>query len=180
VALRNESLPDGFTWWRIADPAWADPLDAEFAARRGGRWNPPDSFPTLYLNEDMVTARLNLRAFVAAWPYEPEDLRDDTGPLLVGVTLPRQQVVCDVHTRDGVCAAGLPESYPLDRSGAVVTRVRCQPIGAAVKTEGLRGVRARSAQSRDGVGRELAWFPATSRSVARREKTLRFDSWFFR
>ena len=179
MALLNESLPDGFTRWRIADPAWSDPLDVEFARHLGGRWNPPDSYPTLYLNEDMVTARLNLRAFVAAWPYEPEDLRDDTGPVLVGVTLPRQQIVCDVHTRDGVRAAGLPENYPLDRSGAVVARARCQPIGAAAKTLGLRGVRARSAQSRDGAGRELAWFPATARSVAQREQTLSFDSWFF-
>ena len=29
-----------------------------------------------------MTARLNLRAFIANWPYEPEDLREDTG--LVG------------------------------------------------------------------------------------------------
>jgi len=91
--LRDESLTDGFVWWRIADPAWADPLDPRFAQQRGGRWNPPDSFPTLYLNEDIVTARLNLRAFIAAWPYEPEDLRDDTGPMLVGATLPRRQQV---------------------------------------------------------------------------------------
>lgn len=179
MVLRNESLPDTFTWWRIADPAWTDPLDADFARRRGGRWNPPDSFQTLYLNEDIVTARLNLRAFVVAWPYQPEDLRDDTGPVLVGVTLPRQQVVCDVHSRDGVRAAGLPESYPLERDGSVVLHARCQPIGAAAKADGLRGVRARSAQSRDGAGRELAWFPATARSVAQREQTLRFDAWFF-
>ncbi len=179
MALLSESLPDEFTWWRIADPAWADPLDPQFAGRLGGRWNPPDSFPTLYLNEDRVTARLNLRAFILAWPYEPEDLRDDTAPVLVGVTLPRQQVVCDVHTRDGVRGAGLPETYPFDRSGSVVPRARCQPIGAAAKAVGLRGVRARSAQSRDGAGRELAWFPATTRSIAQRKETLRFDLWFF-
>ncbi len=178
MALLDELLPDGFTWWRIADPAWADPLDAEFAGRLGGRWNPPDSFPTLYLNEDGVTARLSLRAFVAAWPYDPEDLRDDTGPILVAVTLPRHQVVGDVHTREGVRAAGLPESYPLDRSGSVVAHSRCQPIGAAAKAHGLRGIRARPAQSRGGAGRELAWFPATARSVALREQTLRFETWF--
>ena len=58
MPLRRERLTDGWTWWRIADPAWANPLDPSYAARRGGRWNPPDSFPTLYLNEDKVTARL--------------------------------------------------------------------------------------------------------------------------
>jgi len=73
----------------VADGTWRDPLDPSFAAQRGGRWNPPGSFPSLYLNEDQVTARTNLRAFIAGWPYEPEDLRDDNGPVLVGATLPR-------------------------------------------------------------------------------------------
>jgi len=36
---------------------------------------PARSWRTLYVNEDLVTARLNLRAFIADWPYEPEDLR---------------------------------------------------------------------------------------------------------
>ena len=179
MALRSESLLDGHVWWRIADPAWTDPLDTEYARRRGGRWNPPDSFATLYLNEDVVTARMNLRAFVAAWPYEPEDLRDDTGPILVGATLPRQQTVCDAHSRDGVRAAGLPASYPLAADGIVVAHARCQPIGAAAKAGGLRGVRARCAQSRDGAGRDLAWFPATARSAAQPTQTLTFDAWFY-
>jgi len=177
--LRSEALPDGTTWWRIADAAWTNPLDEKYAQRRGGRWNPPDSFPTLYLNEDVVTARLNLRAFIAQWPYEPEDLRDDTGPVLVGVTLPRSQVVCDAHSREGVRAAGLPDSYPHEKDGSVVAHERCQPIGAAARAAGLRGVRARSAQVRDGAGRELAWFPATARSSAQRQQTLSFDAWFY-
>ena len=71
----------------IAERAWRNPLDPGFARARGGRWNPPDSYPTLYLNEDLVTARLNLRAFISNWPFEPEDLRADTGPLLIGATL---------------------------------------------------------------------------------------------
>ncbi len=181
-ALCEEALPDTHTWWRIADPAWRDPLDMEFARRRGGRWNPPDSFATLYLNEDVVTARLNLRAFIAAWPYEPEDLRDDSGPILVSVALPRQQRVCDAHTQAGIHAAGLPRSYPLERNngnGKVVSHARCQPMGARARKEGLRGVRARSARSRDGAGRELAWFPATARSKARQLQTLAFYVWFY-
>ncbi len=60
-----ERLPDDHSWWRIADPTWADPLDPSFAQRRGGRWNLPESFPTLYLNEDNLPARLNLRTFIA-------------------------------------------------------------------------------------------------------------------
>ena len=175
-----ERIPDDHSWWRIAKPAWADPLDPGFAQRRGDRWNPPDSFPTLYLNEDMVTARLNLRAFIAGWPYEPEELREDNGPVLVECTLPRRQVVCDMHTRAGVRAAGMPVTYPLDRDGAVVARDRCHLVGRRAKDLGLRGVRARSAHSRDGAGRELAWFPASVRSVARRIGTLAFPVWFWR
>lgn len=178
MVLRCETLPGAHVWWRIADPAWADPLDPSFAQRQGGRWNPPDSFPVLYLNEDMVTARLNLRAFIANWPYEPEDLRDDTGPILLGCTLPRRQVVCDVHSADGVRAAGLPDAYPFERDGRPVPHSRCQPVGVQVKTAGLRGVRVRSARSRDGAGRELAWFPASVRSHARRIRTLAFTAWF--
>lgn len=179
MPLRRERLADGWTWWRIADPAWTDPLDPSFAARQGGRWNPPESFSTLYLNEDLATARLNLRAFIARWPYEPEDLRPDTGPILVGAVLPRGQDVCDVHTPAGVRGGGLPATYPRDPGGRPVPREACQPIGARAKKLGLRGVRARSAQSADGAGRDLAWFPATARSVPTRGDTLAFDRWYW-
>ena len=179
MALRTEELPNNHTWWRIADRAWGDPLDPSFAGRHGGRWNPPGRFATLYLNDDIVTARLNLRAFIAQWPYEPEDLRDETGPVLVGARLPRNQRVCDVHTRVGVRAAGLSATYPLAANGTLVPHARCQPIGQQAKADGLQGVRARAAQSRDGAGRELAWFPATVRSLARRVETRAFAAWYW-
>ena len=174
-----ERLTDGWTWWRIADSSWTNPLDPSFAQRAGGRWNPPDSFPTLYLNEDQVTARLNLRAFIASWPYEPEDLRADTGPVLVGASLPRAQHVCNAHSPDGLRAARLPRSYPVDSHGNPVGHQRCQRVGRRVKLAGLRGVRCRAAQSRDGAGRELAWFPATARSVATQQARLPFDAWYW-
>ncbi|QBI19534.1 RES domain-containing protein [Egibacter rhizosphaerae] len=177
--MRTERLRDGHHWLRVADPAWQDPLDPTFAAQRGGRWNPPDSFPTLYVNEDVVTARLNLRAFIANWPYEPEDLRDDTGPILVAATLPSGQHAVDVHTPEGVAAIALPTTYPLDETGALVGHATCQPIGAQAHEQGLRGVRCRSAQTPDGAGRELAWFPAGRRSRARRQHTLPFETWFW-
>ena len=178
VELLREPVPDSHEWWRVADPAWADPLDPCFAQRHGGRWNPPESFPALYLNQDLATARANLRAFIAAWPYEPEDLRDDTGPVLVGCFLPRRQTVCDVHTEAGVRAAGLPDTYPREHDGTPVPHARCQPIGARARADRLRGVRARSAQTPDGTGRELAWFPASVRSRARPRETLALTAWF--
>ncbi len=177
--MKTEWLDDGHEWLRIADPGWANPLDPSFAAAAGGRWNPPDSFPVLYVNEDVVTARLNLRAFVASWPYEPEDLRNETGPVLVGAKLPHRQRVVDVHTPAGVAAAGLPASYPYEATGSLVSPEVCQPIGALIEAANLRGIRCRSARSPDGAGRELAWFQATSSSLARLTSRLPYADWYW-
>ncbi len=177
--MRTESLPDGHTWLRIADTSWADPLDPTFAGTKGGRWNPPGSHATLYLNEDRITARLNLRLFIEGWPYEPEDLRNDTGPVLVHATLPKNQSVADVHSREGVAAVGLPSTYPLDQTGHRVPQAVCHPIGLQAKQMGLRGVRARSARTPEGAGRELAWFPATRRSRARFCSADSFETWYW-
>jgi len=175
----TEFLPEGHRWLRIADLAWSDPLDPGYARSTGGRWNPPDSFRALYLNEDLVSARLNLRLFIEPWPYEPEDLRDDTGPVLVSATLPRRQRVLDAHTRDGVRALGLPATYPYDADGAPVPHHPCQRLGERARYAGLRGVRCRGARAPDGAGRELSWFPASSRSRARSIDTLPFEQWFW-
>lgn len=177
--MRTEQLPDGHEWLRVADPTWADPLDSTFAQSVGGRWNPPGSFAVLYLNEDVVTARLNLRQFAAQWPYEPEDLRAEHAPVLVAATLPRAQTVADVHTPEGVAAAGLARTYPLDPHERLVAHGVCQAVGAAAHAEGLRGVRCRSARTPQGAGRELAWFPATTRSRARHVATRAFDDWYW-
>jgi hypothetical protein len=175
--MRTELLPDDHVWYRIAEAGWSDPLDPSFAAVRGGRWNPPNSHPTLYLNEDRRTARRNLAAFIDGWPYEPEDLRADTGPVLVHAALPADQRVADAHTAAGVAAVGLPPTYPLDGDGRLVGHDRCQPIGLEVKRAGLRGVRARSARAPQGDLRELAWFPASRRSRARKLKVEPFGDW---
>lgn len=177
--MRSEMLADGHVWLRVAQVEWTDPLDPLYAAEAGGRWNPPRSFPTLYLNEDLVTARINMQLFSDAWPYGPEDLRDETGPVLVEALLPRQQRVADAHTPKGVSALGLPRTYPLDASGTAVPRSVCQPIGAAVHAARLRGVRSRSAQTIFGAGRELAWFPASARSRARSGARMPFRQWFW-
>jgi hypothetical protein len=177
--VRTELLTDGHVWLRVADPAWPDPLDPRFGGRSGGRWNPPRSFPVLYLNEDVVTARINLQLFLVGMPYGPEDLRSDTGPVLVDAVLPRGQRVADVHTPTGVRAVGLPATYPLDARGRVVAHERCRAVGIAAFEAGLRGVRCRSARAVYGAGRELAWFPATARSRARPRAVRRFDEWFW-
>lgn len=175
----TESLPAHHVWWRIADPAWHSPVDPTYAAQVGGRWNPPGSWPTLYLNEDVVTARLNVQLFTAAWPYEPEDLRPEHAPLLVGVTLPRSQRVADIHTPGGVDAAGLPTTYPRDQDGNLVGHEVCQAVGETAHTAGLRGIRSRSATSPLGEGRELAWYPASARSQPSITQTRAFMHWYW-
>jgi hypothetical protein len=177
--MNTDMLVDGHSWLRIADAGWRDPLDPSFAQHNGGRWNPPDSYPVLYVNEDVRTARVNLVAFVADWPYEPEDLRSDTGPVLVTAKLPRHQEVADVHSVAGVAAVGLPHSYPLDEDAQTVPHAICQPIGEEAKARGLRGVLCRSANWPKGAGRELAWFPATSRSRATLVSQAPFADWFW-
>ncbi len=177
--MRTEQLRDGHEWLRIADPRWSNPLDPSYAQTAGGRWNPPDSFPVLYLNEDIVTARLNIRAFVASWPYEPEDLRGDTGPALVGALLPSGQQVADIHSPRGVSAVGLPSTYPADIKGATIGHDVCQPIGAAVQAVGYSGVRCRSAQSPNGAGRELAWFPDPTGAVAKETTRVAYLEWYW-
>lgn len=178
--MRSELLPPRHQWLRIAEKGWKDPLDPSFAATLGGRWNPPGSFPTLYLNEDLVTARFNLRLFVSGWPYEPEDLQNAGGPVLVHATLPRAQRVVDGHTPEGLLALGLPVTYPLDRKKRVIPHAVCQPIGKAVFHAKLRGVRARSAAVPEGAGRELAWFPATAASRARMIRVEAFEAWYWK
>ena len=177
--MRTEPLADGHRWLRLADPAWADPLDPSYAAEAGGRWNPPGSHPTLYLNEDVVTARINLQLFLAGKPYGPEDLLPEAAPVLIGVRLPRRQQAADVHTPAGVAAVGLPRGYPTDADGRLVGHDRCQPIGVQAKAAGLRGVHCRSARAPYGAGRELAWFPATARSRAHPDGAVPFEDWFW-
>jgi hypothetical protein len=159
-------MPDGRVWLRVADPDWKDPLDPSFARQRGGRWNPPGSFATLYLNGDVLTARQQIHRMLAGTPVTPDDL-EDGAYVLVAARLPRRQTVADAVTDAGLRALGLPVAYPDDGHGAAVPHSDCQLAGVGVREARLRGVFCRSAMHGDKRGRELAWFPATRRSVAR-------------
>jgi len=159
-------LPDGRVWLRVADSTWVDPLDPSYARDRGGRWNPPDSHPTLYLNCDIESARLQIERMLAGSPVRLDDL-DDEAYLLVAATLPGAQACADAVTSAGLRALDLPDSYPQDTSGAAVPSTACQSIGSEIRARGLRGVWCRSACTPDGRGRELAWFPASERARAR-------------
>jgi len=173
-----EQLLAKHRWLRVADAAWADPLDPDFARQHGGRWNPPYSHATLYLNENLDTARSQIHQMLEGSPVRPDDL--DDGFVLVVATLPTRQTVANAVSNDGLDALGLPSSYPQDNAGVPISHGVCQPIGAAVKATGLRGLHARSAATPDRIGRELAWFPATKTSRATPQgEPIPFSTWFY-
>lgn len=170
-------LPRDRIWLRVVNSDWIEPLDPEYAREHGGRWNPAHSFPTLYLNADVVTARLQIERLLVGTPVLPEDLTDDAYAL-VAATLPRTQAVADAVSVSGLRALKLPRSYPLDATGALVPHAHCQAIGASVHRQDLRGVWCRSACTDDGRGRELAWFPANrARATPVWSTPLPFGSW---
>lgn len=171
------AIPDGHHWLRVADPDWDDPLDPSYAGEGGGRWNPPGSFPTLYLNEDIATARAQVAKLLAGTPIEPDDL--DAGFDLIAATLPRSQIVADASTAEGLDAVGLPATYPRYANGRPVGHDVCQAIGSGAHEAGLRGVYSRSAATDDGSGRELAWFPARETSRASLVGIRSFGDWWY-
>jgi len=173
---RATALPDRRVWLRVASPDWVDPLDPAWAATQGGRWNPPNSFPTLYLNADVPTAQLQIERLCEGMPFSAADLSDDAY-LLVPLRLPTAQRAADAVSEPGLAALGLPASYPLDSDGKVIDRAVCQPIGRQVRELRLNGVWCRSAASADGRGRELAWFPATRAAQPARRPPLPFGRW---
>jgi hypothetical protein len=166
----------GGPYLRVADPGWEDPLDGRHAALRGGRWNPPESFPVVYLCRGIGVARANVYRLLARHPYGPEDLRPEAGPLLVATTVPEDRYL-NVVTDAGCAAVGLPRTYPRDSRGRIVPHRRCRPIGERARERGLPGIAARSAvRNAPAGGEELAYF---GRRRLRRGSVRTFDQWFW-
>ena len=148
----------GGTYSRVADPDWPNPLDGSHAAAGGARWNPPGSFPVVYLNRDVETARANVRGKFEGQPFQAEDLRPDRRPNLVHTDVPTDRYV-DVVTDAGCKTAGLPATYPLDAHGKEIPHETCQPIGLEAWEHGEPGIACRSAApAAPPAGEELAWF----------------------
>jgi RES domain len=174
----------GGPYLRVADPGWEDPLDGRYAAERGGRWNPPESFPVVYLCRSVAVARANVYRKLEGQPYGPEDLHPEAGPILVRTNATEDRylnVVTDAGCRD----AGLPKSYPRDGRGRIVSHRRCHPIGLRAWEAGLPGVAARSAATAAlrrghppaaGTDEELAYF---GRRKLRRGRVTPFEEWFW-
>lgn len=159
-------LRRGGEYHRVADPAWEDPLDGRFAGRLGGRWNPPGSFPVIYLNASLRVARANVLRKLEGQPFGPEDLNPEGAPVLVTTQVPEGDFA-DLVTDGGCRAAGLPESYPWKDTGGKAAKVGwedCRPVGVKAHDQGVPGLACRSAAGRDpeDLGpedEELAYFP---------------------
>jgi len=180
VKIKTVSLPDGRVWLRVASREWKNPLDPSYAQWAGGRWNPPNAYPALYLNGDLTTARSQLDRMLEGYPASVDDLDEDAF-VLVAARLPKRQRCADAVSAAGVKALKLPQTYPLDAKGKPVTHSACQRIGVAVRGRQLRGVWCQSAAALDGRGRELAWFPSGPRSNARPlwKRPLPLDAWLY-
>jgi hypothetical protein len=163
---------------RVADPAWRRPLDATFAAERGGRWNPPGSFPVVYLCRTLAVARANVDRRFEGLPYGVLDLHPDRRPQLVATRVPPHRSV-DVVTDLGCRSAGLPSTYPFDRRGARIGWTRTQPVGLVAHDAGERSIACRSAALPRGVtGEELAWFARSRADTLPLLERRAFDDWF--
>ncbi len=170
------ALPDRRVWLRVASPDWANPLDPGWAGVYGGRWNPPNAFPTLYLSADVQSAQLQIERLCVGMPFSSEDLSDDAYTLVLS-RLPPAQRAADAVSAQGLASMGLPASYPLGSDGKVIDHAVCQPIGKQVRSLRLNGVWCRSAASADGRGRELAWFPGTRTAQPLRKPPISFGQW---
>lgn len=167
--------------YRVADPAWEDPLDGSHSMKFGGRWNAPGSFPATYLSADMGTARANARRLLtellAGQPVSAEDLDPSELPVLVDVDIPTASYL-DVVTQGGIVENGLPATYPVDGKGSVVSWDVCQPVGQRAWDEELPGIACRSAAAHAPLdGEELAWFDRDEVTLAAK-RTRRFDDWY--
>ena len=74
MRVKTLVLPDGRVWLRVATASWKDPLDPNYAHQAGGRWNPPNTYPVLYLNADLATARGQLERMLEGYPVGLDDL----------------------------------------------------------------------------------------------------------
>lgn len=173
-------LPDGRVWLRVAQSNWNNPLDPSYARNRGGRWNAPKSFPVLYLNGDVRTARLQIERMLEGTPVSVDDL-DEEAYVLIAARLPKAQICADAVSAEGLRALRLPASYPRGARGEMIGHKVCRSVGRKIHGTALRGVWCKSACTNDGRGRELAWFPATAGSKARRvwKRPLPLGAWIY-
>lgn len=120
--------------FRHIAPAY-NPLQTDGARIRGGRWNPPESFPTLYLALDESTTAAEFRRFAQRQSRTVEDLL----PRVVYRFRVRLGDVLDVTTPQALNALDITDAIPADDMS------RTQAVGEAAHYVGLEAILAPSA-----------------------------------
>jgi len=122
------------------------PISGDGARVHGGRWNPPGSFPTLYLALDRPTMLAELKRTARRFGIPPEGL------------LPRAVYRCDIALHS---CLDLREESSLKSASLSLNAIRsdnrrrCQEVAMAAHYLGLEGLLAPSAT---GAGFTIAIF----------------------
>jgi hypothetical protein len=163
---------------RLADPAWANPLDTAFSKAKGGRWNAPGSHGVLYLNNGEPMARAQVAHKLAGQPFAVEDLDPDEQHDLIEVAVTPAQAL-DCVSDDGLTAVGLAVTYPDDATGAPMPHSDCHPIGAASLADGQDGIACRSAaHGTTPDDEELALFEDPAKTLVTMTARKPFKDWY--
>jgi RES domain-containing protein len=174
----GETARRGGAYNRLAEPAWADPLDISFSKAAGGRWNAPGSYGMLYLNASVAVARAQAQHKLAGLPYGIEDLDESEQHDLVEVAVADGDFL-DCVTEAGLEAVGLPASYPRHPDGRPVTHPECRPVGAAARADLRPGVACRSAATGAPADEEaLAVFDTHAGGVVTTGRVPFADWWY--
>lgn len=133
------------------------PMSAEGSRIRGGRWNPPESFPTLYLALDQATVKAEFLRHAERQGMVPTNL------------LPRKLVICRVELS---AALDLRDRLPWPELGLADDDVAsddmsvCQRIGDAAHYASFEALLAPSAT---GAGDIVAVFTDRMRAGSKVE-----------
>ncbi len=141
------------TLFRVIPHTAVDPLGTNFAQERGGRWNPPNSFPVLYAFTNRALAREYAQSQLAQGVLTLDEAQPEALSDLLVLTCDYPRLV-DAASDAGLQALNLPTSYPV---GFIGTWAATQPIGLALYTVGNGGLVTRSASSTSWTGPFINW-----------------------
>jgi RES domain-containing protein len=176
ATIKTLAVEMRLTVFRSCEPIFAtkgDLLTGEGSREKGGRWNPPDSFATVYTSMSDATALEEAKANYRYYGLDPAD------------ALPRVLIAVDVKL---LKVLDLTEDVVRKAIGVSATKMRrddwraynrrgqeslTQALGRAAYEYGLEGLVVPAC---DG-GRNLAWFPgnfaASSKARIRNAGKLR-------
>jgi RES domain-containing protein len=140
-----------------------DCRSGEGASVRGGRWNPPNSFPTLYTALSLDTAAAELKRLAS----NQRILLDSLLPRKVCVMRVKLLGVVDLRSENALNAVGLRSS---DVGADDLSR--CRTVGEAIQKYGSEGILAPSAAN---AGFVLVVFPSNLGRRSRLESIEAFE-----